>query len=252
MKLMTGSQSAAQRYIFFAERQVTKIPDIDKETPVKEISSVGVIGAGTMGGGISMNFANVGIPVTIIEQNQERLDKGLSIIRKNYENTAAKGRITNDQVEERMSLINGQTSLEALDSQDLIIEAVFENMDLKKDIFKQLDGICKEGAILDSNTSALNVNEIAAETKRPEDVIGLHFFSPANVMRLLEIVRGDKTSKSVVASSLAVAKKIQKIAAVVGVCPGFVGNRILAQRQREANKLILEGCLLYTSDAADE
>ena len=193
MKLMTGSQSAAQRYIFFAERQVTKIPDIEKETPVKEISSVGVIGAGTMGGGISMNFANVGIPVTIIEQNQERLEKGLSIIRKNYENTAAKGRITNDQVEERMSLINGQTSLEALDSQDLIIEAVFENMDLKKDIFKQLDGICKEGAILASNTSALNVNEIAAETKRPEDVIGLHFFSPANVMRLLEIVRGDKT-----------------------------------------------------------
>ena len=250
MKLMTGSQSAAQRYIFFAERQVTKIPDIEKETPVKEISSVGVIGAGTMGGGISMNFANVGIPVTIIEQNQERLDKGLSIIRKNYENTAAKGRITNDQVEERMSLINGQTSLEALDSQDLIIEAVFENMDLKKDIFKQLDGICKEGAILASNTSALDVNEIAAETKRPEDVIGLHFFSPANVMRLLEIVRGDKTSKSVVASSLAVAKKIQKIAAVVGVCPGFVGNRILAQRQREANKLILEGALPWDIDDA--
>ena len=220
------------------------------ETPLKEISSVGVIGAGTMGGGISMNFANVGIPVTIIEQNQERLDKGLSIIRKNYENTAAKGRITNDQVEERMSLINGQTSLEALDSQDLIIEAVFENMDLKKDIFKQLDGICKEGAILASNTSALDVNEIAAETKRPEDVIGLHFFSPANVMRLLEIVRGDKTSKSVVASSLAVAKKIQKIAAVVGVCPGFVGNRILAQRQREANKLILEGALPWDIDDA--
>ncbi len=250
MKLMTGSQSAAQRYIFFAERQVTKIPDIEKETPVKEITSVGVIGAGTMGGGISMNFANVGIPVTIIEQNQERLDKGLSIIRKNYENTAAKGRITNEQVEERMSLINGQTSLEALDSQDLIIEAVFENMDLKKDIFKQLDGICKEGAILASNTSALDVNEIAAETKRPEDVIGLHFFSPANVMRLLEIVRGDKTSKSVVASSLAVAKKIKKIAAVVGVCPGFVGNRILAQRQREANKLILEGALPWDIDDA--
>ena len=233
MKLMTGSQSAAQRYIFFAQRQVTKIPDIEKDTPLKEINSVGVIGAGTMGGGISMNFANVGIPVTIIEQSQERLDKGLGIIRKNYENTAAKGRITNEQVEERMALINGQTSIEALDSQDLIIEAVFENMDLKKDIFKQLDGICKDGAILASNTSALDVNEIAAETSRPEDVIGLHFFSPANVMKLLEIVRGDKTSKSVVASSLAIAKKIQKIAAVVGVCPGFVGNRILAQRQRE-------------------
>ena len=250
MKLMTGSQSAAQRYIFFAQRQVTKIPDIEKETPLKEINSVGVIGAGTMGGGISMNFANVGIPVTIIEQSQERLDKGLGIIRKNYENTASKGRITNEQVEERMALINGQTSLDALDSQDLIIEAVFENMDLKKDIFKQLDGICKDGAILASNTSALDVNEIAAETSRPEDVIGLHFFSPANVMKLLEIVRGEKTSKSVVASSLAIAKKIQKIAAVVGVCPGFVGNRILAQRQREANKLILEGALPWDIDDA--
>ena len=250
MKLMTGSQSAAQRYIFFAQRQVTKIPDIEKETPLKDINSVGVIGAGTMGGGISMNFANVGIPVTIIEQSQERLDKGLSIIRKNYENTAAKGRITDEQVEERMSLISGKTSIEELNSQDLIIEAVFENMDLKKDIFKQLDSICKDGAILASNTSALDVNEIAAETNRPEDVIGLHFFSPANVMKLLEIVRGDKTSKSVVASSLAVAKRIEKIAAVVGVCPGFVGNRILAQRQREANKLILEGALPWDIDDA--
>ena len=250
MKLMTGSQSAAQRYIFFAQRQVTKIPDIEKETPIKDVSSVGVIGAGTMGGGISMNFANAGIPVTIIEQSQERLDKGLSIIRKNYENTAAKGRITQEQVEERMALIDGKTSIEELKSQDLIIEAVFENMDLKKDIFKQLDGICKEGAILASNTSALDVNEIAAETNRPEDVIGLHFFSPANVMKLLEIVRGDKTSKSVVATSLAVAKKINKIAAVVGVCPGFVGNRILAQRQREANKLILEGALPWDIDDA--
>ena len=250
MKLMTGSQSAAQRYMFFAQRQVTKIPDIEKETPLKEIGSVGVIGAGTMGGGISMNFANVGIPVTIIEQSQERLDKGIGIIRKNYENTAAKGRITSEQVEERMSLINGQTSIEALNTQDLIIEAVFENMNLKKDIFKQLDNICKEGAILASNTSALDVNEIADVTNRPEDVIGLHFFSPANVMKLLEIVRGDKTSKSVVASSLAVAKRIQKIAAVVGVCPGFVGNRILAQRQREANKLILEGALPWDIDDA--
>ena len=250
MKLMSGSQSAAQRYMFFAQRQVTKIPDIEKETPLKEINSVGVIGAGTMGGGISMNFANAGIPVTIIEQSQERLDKGIGIIRKNYENTAAKGRISSEQVEERMALIDGQTSIDSLNSQDLIIEAVFENMDLKKDIFKQLDTICKEGAILASNTSALDVNEIADVTNRPEDVIGLHFFSPANVMKLLEIVRGDKTSKSVVASSLAVAKRIQKIAAVVGVCPGFVGNRILAQRQREANKLILEGALPWDIDDA--
>ena len=250
VKLMSGSQSAAQRYMFFAQRQVTKIPDIEKETPLKEINSVGVIGAGTMGGGISMNFANAGIPVTIIEQSQERLDKGIGIIRKNYENTAAKGRISSEQVEERMALIDGQTSIDSLNSQDLIIEAVFENMDLKKDIFKQLDTICKEGAILASNTSALDVNEIADVTNRPKDVIGLHFFSPANVMKLLEIVRGDKTSKSVVASSLAVAKRIQKIAAVVGVCPGFVGNRILAQRQREANKLILEGALPWDIDDA--
>ena len=249
-KLVTGSQSAAQRYVFFAERQVNKIPDIPPETKLSEISSVGVIGAGTMGGGISMNFANVDIPVTIVEQNQERLDKGLSIIRKNYENTAKKGRISMEDVETRMALITGELYLEALDSQDLIIEAVFENMDLKKEIFKKLDGIAKEGAILASNTSALNVNKIAAETQRPEDVIGLHFFSPANVMRLLEIVRGEKTSKSVVASSLSIAKKISKIAAVVGVCPGFVGNRILAQRQREANKLILEGALPWDIDDA--
>ncbi|MEE2667618.1 MAG: 3-hydroxyacyl-CoA dehydrogenase NAD-binding domain-containing protein [Pseudomonadota bacterium] len=250
MELMTSNQSAAQRYAFFAQRQVAKIPDIPKETEIKSVKSVGVIGAGTMGGGISMNFANVGIPVKIIEQNQERLDKGLSIIRKNYENTANKGRISFDDVEKRMDLIEGNTSLDQLNDCDLIIEAVFENMELKKDIFRQLDQIAKEGTILATNTSALNVNEIADETKRPEDVIGLHFFSPANVMRLLEIVRGNKTSKSVVASSMSISKTIGKIAAVVGVCPGFVGNRILAQRQREANKLILEGALPWDIDDA--
>ena len=250
MELMTGNQSAAQRYAFFAQRQVAKIPDIPKGTEIKSVKSVGIIGAGTMGGGISMNFANVGIPVKIIEQNQERLDKGLSIIRKNYENTANKGRISFDDVEKRMDLIEGNTALDQLNDCDLIIEAVFENMELKKDIFRQLDQIAKEGAILATNTSALNVNEIADETKRPEDVIGLHFFSPANVMRLLEIVRGEKTSKSVVASSMSISKTIGKIAAVVGVCPGFVGNRILAQRQREANKLILEGALPWDIDDA--
>jgi 3-hydroxyacyl-CoA dehydrogenase len=250
MELVTSNQSAAQRYAFFAQRQVAKIPDIPKETEIKSVKSVGVIGAGTMGGGISMNFANVGIPVKIIEQNQERLDKGLSIIRKNYENTANKGRISFDDVEKRMDLIEGNTSLDQLNDCDLIIEAVFENMELKKDIFRQLDQIAKEGTILATNTSALNVNEIADETKRPEDVIGLHFFSPANVMRLLEIVRGEKTSKSVVASSMSISKTIGKIAAVVGVCPGFVGNRILAQRQREANKLILEGALPWDIDDA--
>jgi len=250
MELVTGTQSAAQRYAFFAQRQVAKIPDIEPDTEIKPFTSIGVIGAGTMGGGISMNFANVGIPVTIIEQNQERLDKGLSIIRKNYENTANKGRITFENVEERTALINGSTDINDLSNCDLIIEAVFENMDLKKDIFKTLDGIAKKGAILATNTSALDVNEIAAVTSRPEDVIGLHFFSPANVMRLLEIVRGEKTSKSVIATSMKMAKNIGKVAAVVGVCPGFVGNRILAQRQREANKLILEGAMPWEVDDA--
>ena len=248
MELVTGNQSAAQRYAFFAQRQVAKIPDIEPDVEIKPYKSIGVIGAGTMGGGISMNFANVGIPVTIIEQNQERLDKGLSIIRKNYENTANKGRISVEDVEKRTSLIVGSTSIEDLSECDLIIEAVFENMDLKKEIFRTLDKIMKDGAILATNTSALDVNEIAAETKRPEDVIGLHFFSPANVMRLLEIVRGEKTSKSVVATSMQMAKSIGKIAALVGVCPGFVGNRILAQRQREANKLVLEGAMPWDVD----
>ena len=250
MELVTGTQSAAQRYAFFAQRQVAKIPDIEPDTEIKPFSSIGVIGAGTMGGGISMNFANVGIPVTVIEQSQENLDKGLGIIRKNYENTANKGRITFEDVEKRTNLIKGSTDINDLSNCDLIIEAVFENMDLKKDIFKTLDNIAKKGAILATNTSALDVNEIAAQTSRPEDVIGLHFFSPANVMRLLEIVRGEKTSKSVVATSMKMAKSIGKVAAVVGVCPGFVGNRILAQRQREANKLILEGAMPWEVDDA--
>ena len=250
MELVTGTQSAAQRYAFFAQRQVAKIPDIEPDTEIKAFSSIGVIGAGTMGGGISMNFANVGIPVTIIEQSQENLDKGLGIIRKNYENTANKKRITFEDVEKRTNLIKGSTDINDLSNCDLIIEAVFENMDLKKDIFKALDDIAKKGAILATNTSALDVNEIAAQTSRPEDVIGLHFFSPANVMRLLEIVRGEKTSKSVVATSMKMAKSIGKVAAVVGVCPGFVGNRILAQRQREANKLILEGAMPWEVDDA--
>jgi 3-hydroxyacyl-CoA dehydrogenase len=250
MELIAGNQSAAQRYVFFAQRQVAKIPDIEPDTEIKPFASVGVIGAGTMGGGISMNFANVGIPVTIIEQSQENLDKGLGIIRKNYENTANKGRITFEDVEKRTYLIKGSTDINDLSNCDLIIEAVFENMDLKKDIFKKLDGIAKKGSILATNTSALDINEIAAVTSRPEDVIGLHFFSPANVMRLLEIVRGEKTSKSVVATSMKMAKSIGKVAAVVGVCPGFVGNRILAQRQREANKLILEGAMPWEVDDA--
>ena len=250
LKLITGNQSAAQRYFFFSQRQVAKIPDIPKETEKKEINEIGIIGAGTMGGGIAMNFANAGLPVTIIEQSQERLDKGIGIIRKNYENTASKGRITIQDVEHRMSLISGDVSMEALSNKDMIIEAVFENMELKKEIFSKLNTIAKQGAILATNTSGLDINEIASTTNRPESVIGLHFFSPANVMKLLEVVRGEKTSKEVIATSMAMAKSIGKVAALVGVCPGFVGNRILAQRQREANKLILEGALPWDIDNA--
>ena len=250
IKLISGNQSAAQRYFFFAQRQVAKIPDIPKETELLDINKVGIIGAGTMGGGIAMNFANAGIPVTIIEQNQEQLDKGIGIIRKNYENTAAKGRISLEDVDKRMQFIDGNISIDSLSDKDLIIEAVFENMDLKKEIFSKLDLIAKDSAILATNTSALNINEIAETTKRPESVIGLHFFSPANVMRLLEVVRGEKTSKQIIATSMGLAKAIGKTAALVGVCPGFVGNRILAQRQREANKLILEGALPWEIDDA--
>ena len=250
LKLVTGNQSAAQRYFFFSQRQVAKIPDIPKETEKLPIKDVGIIGAGTMGGGIAMNFANAGIPVTIIEQSQEILDKGIGIIRKNYENTASKGRISIDDVEKRMSLINGDVSINSLAEKDLIIEAVFENMDLKKEIFSKLNNVTKKGAILATNTSGLDINEIASTTDSPENVIGLHFFSPANVMKLLEIVRGEKTSNEVIATSMTMAKSIGKVAALVGVCPGFVGNRILAQRQREANKLILEGALPWDIDDA--
>jgi 3-hydroxyacyl-CoA dehydrogenase len=247
-ELVTGSQSAAQRYSFFAERQAQKIPDVPDDTPLIPVKSVGIIGAGTMGGGIAMNFANVGIPVTLIEVQKEALERGLKVIRSNYERTASRGGITAAQVEERMALITGSLDMNALAQVDLVIEAVFERMDVKKDIFTKLDAICKPGAILATNTSGLNIDEIASVTKRPEAVIGLHFFSPANVMKLLEIVRADQTSKSVIATSMKLAKQIGKIAALVGVCPGFVGNRILAQRQREAQKLVMEGAMPWDVD----
>jgi len=248
MGLMTGPQSAAQRYAFFAERQANKIPDVPDDTPTIAIKKVGVIGAGTMGGGISMNFANAGIPVTIVEMKQEALDRGLKVVRGNYERSAKGGRFTMDDVEKRMGLLTGSLDLEDLKDCDLVIEAVFERMDIKKDVFAKLDGIVKQGAILASNTSYLDVNEIASATKRPEFVIGLHFFSPANVMRLLEIVRGEKTSKEVIATSMKLAKTIGKVAVLVGVCPGFVGNRMLAQRTREANALVLEGAMPWDVD----
>ena len=248
MRLMVGTQSLAQRHVFFAERQAAKIPDVPDDTPTRTIAKVGIIGAGTMGGGIAMNFVNVGIPVTIVEAKQEALDRGLSVIRKNYENTAKRGRLTMADVETRMGRFTPSMDFAALADCDLVIEAVFENMAIKKEVFGKLDSIVKKGAILATNTSYLDVNEIAAATSRPEDVIGMHFFSPANVMRLLEVVRGDKTAKDVIATAMGLAKTIGKVGVLVGVCHGFVGNRMLAQRQREATKLILEGAMPWDVD----
>jgi 3-hydroxyacyl-CoA dehydrogenase len=248
MELVQSRQSQAQRYVFFAERQVWKIADVPDDTPTLPIKKVGVIGAGTMGGGISMNFLNVGMPVTMVETEQAALDRGLSVIRRNYENTAKKGRMTAADVDTRIGLLEGTLDLTALADCDLIVEAVFENMAIKKEIFAKLDAIAKPGAILASNTSYLDINEIASVTKRADHVLGMHFFSPANVMRLLEVVRGDKTSKPVIATAMQVARKIGKVAALVGVCHGFVGNRMLEQRQREAQKLILEGAMPWDVD----
>lgn len=238
MELMTGPQSAAQRYYFFAERAANKIPDIPKDTPLIDVQKVGVLGAGTMGGGIAMNFVNVGIPVTIVERDQAALDKGLGVVRKNYERSRS---TTPEQVEERMTLITGSTTKQDFADCDMVIEAVFEDMELKQSIFRELDEICKPGALLASNTSALDVNKIAEVTSRPESVIGMHFFSPANVMKLLENVRGDKSSDSVVATTMAIGKKIGKVSTMVGVCPGFVGNRMLFMRGAEAERMLLEG-----------
>lgn len=247
-KLVTGAKSAAQRYYFFAERQANKIPDIPKDIELIPVKTVGIIGAGTMGGGIAMNFATVGIPVIITEPQQEPIDRGLGVVRKNYERSVKSGRLTADDVETRMGLITPTTTLEDLKDCDLIIEAVFENMVLKKEIFGKLDAFMQEGAILASNTSALNLDEIASATKRPEMVIGLHFFSPANVMKLLEVIRGEKTSNEVLATCMALAKTIGKVAAVSGVCPGFIGNRMLAQRGVQAQKMIFEGPMPWDVD----
>lgn len=241
MKLMFGVQSAAQRHIFFAERKASKIDDIPADTKLREIKRVGVIGAGTMGGGISMNFLSAGIPVTIVEMQQDALDRGTGVMRKNYEASAAKGRMKPEQVEAAMGALKPTLSLEDLADCDLIIEAVYENMDVKKELFGKLDKIAKPGAILASNTSYLNVDEIAASTSRPQDVVGMHFFSPANVMKLLEVVRGAKTAPDVLATVMKLGKKIKKVAVVAGVCHGFIGNRMLMPRQVEAMKLLMEG-----------
>ncbi|RST31931.1 3-hydroxyacyl-CoA dehydrogenase [Sphingomonas ginkgonis] len=241
MELMSGGQSRAQQYFFFAERQAAKIEGVGKDVQPRAINRVGVIGAGTMGGGISMNFLSAGIPVTIVEMQQDALDRGTGVMRKNYEATAAKGRLTGEQVEQAMGLLNPTLDLNALGECDLIIEAVYENMDVKKEIFTKLDGIAKPGAILASNTSYLNIDEIAAVTKRPEDVVGLHFFSPANIMKLLEVVRGAKTAPDVLVTAMQLAKRIRKVAVVAGVCYGFIGNRMLIPRQTQAMQLLLEG-----------
>ncbi|MFN3819648.1 3-hydroxyacyl-CoA dehydrogenase NAD-binding domain-containing protein [Blastomonas sp.] len=241
MKLMFGSQSAAQRHIFFAERKASKIDGIASDIALRPIAKVGVIGAGTMGGGITMNFLSAGIAVTIVEQAEDALNRGVGVIRKNYEASAAKGRLTSEQVEKAMGLLTPSLSLDDLADCDLIIEAIFENMDVKKEVFGKLDAIAKPGAILASNTSYLNVDEIAASTSRPQDVLGMHFFSPANVMKLLEVVRGAKTADDVLATVMALSKKIKKVAVVAGVCHGFIGNRMLMPRQVEANKLLMEG-----------
>ncbi|WP_239807072.1 3-hydroxyacyl-CoA dehydrogenase NAD-binding domain-containing protein [Croceicoccus hydrothermalis] len=243
MALMNGTQSAALRHVFFAERAAQKIDDLPRDTEILPIRKVGIIGAGTMGGGIAMNFLSADIPVTIVEMKQEALDRGTGIIRKNYENTAKKGRITDAQVEQAMGHLTPSLSYDDLADCDLIIEAVFELMEIKKEVFTKLDAIAKPGAILASNTSYLDVNEIAACTSRPEWVIGLHFFSPANVMKLLEIVRGDKTAANVLATSMKLAKTIGKVAVISGVCHGFIGNRMLSARQEQANALLMEGAL---------
>jgi len=240
-ELLVSSQSAAQRFYFFAEREAAKVKDVPSDTPMREIKSAGIIGAGTMGGGIAMNFANAGIPVTVLENDQAALDRGMKTIRTNYENTAKRGGIKAEDVEKRMALISPTLSYDDLKDVDIVIEAVFETMEVKEQVFKKLDQVAKQGAILATNTSGLDINQIASYTKRPQDVIGMHFFSPANVMKLLENVRGAKTGKDVIATVMTLSKKIGKVPVLVGVCEGFVGNRMLRQRGVQASYLIEEG-----------
>ncbi|MGZ5787587.1 MAG: 3-hydroxyacyl-CoA dehydrogenase NAD-binding domain-containing protein, partial [Ramlibacter sp.] len=250
--LMFTPESRALRHLFVAERAASKIPDVPEDTPKREIKSVAVIGAGTMGGGISMNFLNAGIPVKILEMKQEAIDKGVGIIRKNYEGQVKKGKLKQDKYDQRMSLLTTTLDYNDLKDADLVIEAVFEEMGVKQKVFEKLDEVMKPGAILASNTSTLDVNKIASFTKRPQDVVGLHFFSPANVMRLLEVVRGAKTGKDVMATVMTVAKKIKKTAVVSGVCDGFIGNRMIEQYSRQAGFLLDEGATPQQVDRAIE
>jgi 3-hydroxyacyl-CoA dehydrogenase len=250
--LMFTPESRALRHLFMAERAASKIPDVPEDTPKREIKSVAVIGAGTMGGGISMNFLNAGIPVKILEMKQEAIDKGVATIRKNYEGQVKKGKLKQDKYDQRMSLLTTTLDYNDLKDADLVIEAVFEEMGVKQKVFEKLDEVMKQGAILASNTSTLDVNKIASFTKRPQDVVGLHFFSPANVMRLLEVVRGAKTGKDVMATVMGVAKKIKKTAVVSGVCDGFIGNRMIEQYSRQAGFLLDEGATPQQVDRAIE
>ena len=249
LKLMNGEQSKAQRYAFFSEREAAKVSGVPDGTKPRDVKQVAIIGAGTMGGGIAMSFANAGIPVTLIETGDEQLKRGLGVMQKNYEATAARGGIPADAPAKRMGLIKGVVGIENVKDADLIIEAVFETMAIKKEVFGKLDQFAKPGAVLATNTSYLDINAIAAMTKRPQDVLGMHFFSPANVMKLCEIVRGEKTAPDALMTAVNVAKRIAKVPVVVGVCDGFVGNRMLAARGKQAEKFLFEGALPQQVDA---
>jgi 3-hydroxyacyl-CoA dehydrogenase len=251
-ELVTSPESAAMRHIFFAERQAAKINDLPKNTALRPINKVAIIGGGTMGGGIAMCFANVGIPVVLVEVDDQALERGLGIVRKNYNITVQKGKLPEDQMEQRIGLISGTTNYEDIADVDMVIEAVFESLDLKKEIFGKLDAVCKPGAILATNTSYQDVDIISESTARPQDVVGMHFFSPANVMKLLEVVRGEKTSDDVLATVMQIGKRIKKVCALSRVCYGFIGNRMLGGYGREAQMLLLDGCTPSQVDAALE
>ena len=252
LHLIQTPESKALRHAFFAERIASKVPDVPPDTPTREIKKAAIIGAGTMGGGIAMNFVNAGIPVVLLETKQEALDKGIATIRKNYENTMKKGKLTQEKFDQRVALISGTLSYDEIADADIVVEAVFEDMGVKESVFKQLDAVMKPGAILASNTSTLDLDKIASFTGRPHDVVGTHFFSPANVMKLLEIVRGRQTGKDVLATTLALSKKLRKTGVVSGVCDGFIGNRMIEQYSRQAGFLLEEGCLPEQVDKAVE
>ncbi len=247
-KCLEHPQREALIHMFFAEREVAKIPDVPKDTPVKDIASAGVVGCGTMGGGITMCFANAGIPVTVLEMDEKALERGLGVIRKNYQRMVDRGRLSADALEKRMGLITGTFDYADFGKADVVVEAVYENLDVKKEVFKKFEEVCKPGAILASNTSGLDLDAMANVTSRPEDVIGMHFFSPANIMRLLEVVRGEKTGKSTIATVMQLGKKLGKVAVLSGNAPGFIGNRMLAGYTRQAGEIILQGATPYQVD----